>query len=81
MSTRKRVRELVSRIFDIDERDLAQDSGLNRDPAWDSLSHVAIIALLEEELSIEFDDAEVVEAVNLKQLISLVEAKVGGTAR
>lgn len=80
MNLRKRVRHVVADILEISEDDLSRESGLNRDPAWDSLNHVAIIASLEDELGIEFDDADVVEAVDLTALIGLVEAKVSNVA-
>lgn len=77
MSTEIRVRELIAEVLNIEMGELGEDSGLNRHAAWDSLNHVAVIACLEEELGIVFDDAEVVDAVDLKVLLRIVEIKLG----
>jgi len=45
--------------------------------AWDSLNHIRLIVALEMELEITFDTDQVAELMNVGELISHIETKLG----
>ena len=44
-------------------------------PAWDSLSHINLVAGIEEEFGIRLKNAEVARLANVGDLLALVAAK------
>lgn len=49
------VREFLARALDCDARSLDAGAAFGVHPKWDSLGHVRLLALIEEELGIELD--------------------------
>jgi acyl carrier protein len=56
---------------------LASETTASEVPGWDSLSHAAIIAAVEDEFRVRFSAVEIVHLANVGQLQALVEKKAG----
>jgi acyl carrier protein len=45
---------------------------------WDSIAHVMLILATEREFGIRFESAEIVNAANVGEFVSVIEAKTAG---
>jgi acyl carrier protein len=61
-----RVKVVFSNIFNIGVDDIDNTIALHTLPDWDSLKHMSIIAALEEEFSVEFDQPEIESMINFE---------------
>lgn len=59
------------------DRDLDDTTKATEVPGWDSLSHAAVIAAVEDEYGIRFQVREVLRLENVGQLQALVDSKTG----
>lgn len=67
-----RVRALVAEALEVPERQL--DEGLTRAqaPTWDSLTHLRLVGLLEEELGVRFPMSQVAELDSVAAIVDAV---------
>ncbi|MBT4733238.1 acyl carrier protein [Candidatus Woesearchaeota archaeon] len=74
----KRIKNVMSAIFDIAENQINKDSSPDTIESWDSLKHMNLVVALEEEFGFEFADEEIVEMMNyniIQENISLALSK------
>jgi len=64
----------MSRIFDVSQRELDENSSPKTLESWDSLNHMKLIAALEEEFGVQFKDEEALEMQSFK-LVKFVLSK------
>lgn len=76
MTVAERIFAIVAEVLGISPESLDERSGMGREPGWDSVRHVAIVARVEQELDIELDDDEVVEAIRIGGLVTIAARKV-----
>ena len=74
VAIRAKLTEVMSSILGVDKSAITDDASMDTIKAWDSLKHMKLVIALEQEFSIEFDDTEVVEMLNVK-LIELTLAQ------
>jgi acyl carrier protein len=71
-----KVKNLIAKIFNMDESQLINESSPNTIENWDSLKQMEIIVSIEEEFNIEFDDDEVLEIKDIDSILKIVERKI-----
>ena len=71
-----RIKEVMSAVFEIDVEDIGDDSSPDTIAIWDSLRHMNLVAALEEEFSIEFNDDEIVEMMNFALVKTILSERV-----
>ena len=67
-----RVRDLVAEVLQVPAQSLDASSGSSAVPEWDSLQHLNVIAVLEQELSVRLPDEEATNAETLGDLVQAV---------
>ncbi|UCC95306.1 MAG: acyl carrier protein [Candidatus Omnitrophota bacterium] len=72
----KGIKKVMSAVFGIDESAIDEATSPDIIETWDSLRHMTLIIALEEEFSIQFDDAEIAEMINLQRIRTAIEKKV-----
>lgn len=69
----KRVRQVMAATFEIDEASIPDDASPENLERWDSLHNMNLIVALEQEFGIQFSDDDVMGALSLPKLVSIVE--------
>lgn len=67
----QKLKEVLSRIFNVDLGVITDDASPDTIENWDSLRHMNLVLALEEEFGVEFTDDQVVEILSYK-LIKIV---------
>ena len=74
--TLKRVEEIFREELEQDELVLTDETTAEDVEGWDSLSHVQLVAAMEEAFGIEFKSREILSWDNIGDLIDCIEKKV-----
>jgi acyl carrier protein len=69
--TEQKLKEVLSRIFNVSLDMITDDASPDTIENWDSLRHMNLVLALEEEFDVEFTDDQVVEILSYK-LIKIV---------
>jgi len=72
----KRVEEIFREELEQDELVLTDKTTAEDVDGWDSLSHVQLVAAMEEAFGIEFKSREILSWDNIGDLIDCIEKKV-----
>ena len=72
----KRVEEIFREELEQDELVLTDETKAEDVEGWDSLSHVQLVAAMEEAFGIEFKSREILSWDNIGDLIDCIEKKV-----
>jgi acyl carrier protein len=67
----QKLKEVLSRIFNVNPDMITEDASPDTIENWDSLRHMNLVLALEEEFGVEFTDDQVVEILSYK-LIKIV---------
>lgn len=67
----QKLKEVLSRIFNVSLDTITEDASPDTIENWDSLRHMNLVLALEEEFGVEFTDDQVVEILSYK-LIKIV---------
>ncbi len=70
------LREIVSRVFNIEKSNVTNDLSREKTEEWDSLNHLLLISQIEEELGLEFTTQEVIHINTFRDLTEIVSRKV-----
>jgi acyl carrier protein len=68
------VQELFRQVFDDDELVVTTDTHRRDVADWDSVAHVKLILILEEEFQIRFTEDEVSSLETVGELLAAIEA-------
>ena len=71
----KGVYKVFSIIMGIAVEEIDEESSPDTIETWESISHMKLIAGLEEEFDIEFEEDEIVEMLNIEQILSVIKRK------
>ena len=52
------------------------ESSPNSIKSWDSLKHMNLVTVLEEEFNVQFIDKEIIELLNYTAIISILNEKI-----
>lgn len=72
----KRVEEIFREELEIDDLVLNNETTAEDVEGWDSLSHIQLVAAMEEAFGIEFSSREILSWDNVGDLIDSIEKKV-----
>jgi citrate synthase len=70
------LRALVAKALQVDPAFVTDDLEFNSIAQWDSLGHVDLMLLLEDELGITISDEQTVELISYRAIKAFVEATV-----
>jgi len=70
-----RLKQVIFRELDLEEFELEESTTAAMVPGWDSLSHIRVIAAVEEEYGIRFKPLEIIRLLNVGQLQELIDRK------
>ena len=70
------IKKIISDVLNVSISDLEMGSSPDNTENWDSIKHMDIIASLEEEFSITFDEEEIFEMMNLEIILIIIQEKV-----
>ena len=71
-----KVEEIFREELEIDDLVLTDETTADDVEEWDSLSHVQLVAAMEEAFGIEFKSREILSWENIGDLIDSIEKKV-----
>lgn len=72
-----KIKQTMASVFEVNTSDIREDASNKTLPNWDSLRHMSLIIALEEEFDVEFDNEEIVEAMTLQSIITILRNKLG----
>ena len=72
----KRVEEIFREELELDDLVLTDETTADDVEEWDSLSHVQLVAAMEEAFGIEFKSREILSWENVGDLIDSIQKKV-----
>ena len=72
----KRVEEIFREELELDDLVLTNETTADDVEEWDSLSHVQLVAAMEEAFGIEFKSREILSWENIGDLIDSIEKKL-----
>lgn len=70
-----RIKEIMAAVFEVDISEIHDNVSSDDLEKWDSLHHMNLIAALEEEFQMEFDEEEIVELLNYKLIVLTLKEK------
>lgn len=68
----EKLKEIFYQVFDR-EINLSEATSAKDVKGWDSLTHITIISMVEEEFKIKFSMKQVLEMQNIGDMISIIE--------
>ena len=66
----------MSKVFKISLDSINEDSSPDNIESWDSLNHMNLIVVLEEEFDFQFTDSEIIELVNFSLIKAVIKEKL-----
>ena len=76
-TTLSKLQSIFREVLDDDQLSLAAETTAEEVPAWDSLSHLTLVAEIEKEFGIKFALGELQTLKNVGDMVDLVNAKSG----
>lgn len=73
---KNKLREIFADVFDVEDIDITEDTNAEDILAWDSLTHISILAAVQDEFSVAFDMDEVVAMKNVGDILDAVLKKM-----
>lgn len=71
----EKIKNILTKTFRIKADELNKSTTIESIDTWDSLTHMELIANLEQELQIEFTGDEIVKMTSLKAIEQIVSEK------
>lgn len=70
--------KIVAESLGIRESEINENTVMEQVEAWDSLTHMELIANLESEYQTEFTVDEIMEMISVKKIVEMIEARTNG---
>ncbi|SDW86298.1 acyl carrier protein [Hydrobacter penzbergensis] len=64
-------------VFLIDESNINENSSPETIEQWDSIGHLNLVTSLEEAFGVIFDEEQIIQMLNFKLVVVVVEEAVG----
>jgi acyl carrier protein len=71
----ERIKEIMAAIFEVDQSAINENTAAGDLEKWDSLHHMNLIAALEEEFEVELEEEEMMEMMNFKLILLILQEK------
>ena len=72
----KDIKEILASVFRIKPSEISNDTEIKDVDSWDSLTHMEMIAALEQEFKIEFDADEIMSMTIFSTIQELVNKRL-----
>jgi acyl carrier protein len=72
----KKVKAIIASVCNVKVSDIGDDCSMDTLPQWDSLKHINLISVLEEEFNISLPDSDVSSMVNYKLICLTLQEKI-----
>lgn len=72
----EKLKEIMASIFEVAPDEIHEQSSSDDLEKWDSLHHMNLIAAIEEEFGVEFDEEEMLEMINFKLILLTITEKL-----
>ena len=69
------IKQILADTFRVKQSDITSETTIDNIDTWDSLTHMELVANLEESLGIEFDGDEIADMVNVGIIEKIVSGK------
>ena len=76
MTTKDRIKEVMSNVFDVPMTKISDESSIDNLENWDSLNHANLVMALEQEFKITFETMEIIEMLNFKIIELTINEKL-----
>ena len=73
----ERVKTVLSRVFNVGEEVVNENSSPDTIEKWDSMGHLNLAVALEEEFKTELSEEEIMELMNFKLIVLMLKEKTG----
>ncbi len=74
---KSKIKNIMASVFEVSVDDINDDSSPDTIENWDSLRHMNLITVLEEEFDIRFNDEQITEMMNFNLIIYTVNEVLG----
>jgi len=71
-----KIKEILAAVFNENIENINEDASQDTIEGWDSLNHMNLVVMLEEEFEIEFTDDEISELLNFGLVKHIVQQKL-----
>ena len=71
----ERIKKVMAGVFGIEASTIDEDSSPDSIENWDSLRHIRLIAALEDEFRVQFDESDLADLLNFKIIKNVVETE------
>jgi|ETNmetMinimDraft_13_1059891.scaffolds.fasta_scaffold376018_1 acyl carrier protein len=68
----KKIKQIMSQVFNIDAQEITEDSTQDTIGNWDSLRHMSLVMALEDEFGLELDENQIIEMMSFKLIINVL---------
>lgn len=68
----EKVKEILSSVFEISVQNINEDFCQNDTASWDSIKHLNLIIILEEEFGIQINDNIIPELTSYSQILNFI---------
>ncbi|WP_139173869.1 acyl carrier protein [Hydrobacter penzbergensis] len=72
-----RIKKIMADVFLIDESNINENSSPETIEQWDSIGHLNLVTSLEEAFGVIFDEEQIIQMLNFKLVVVVVEEAVG----
>lgn len=72
-----RLKKVMSKLFDLNETAITTESSINNIEKWDSLRHLKLISLLEDEFKVMFAVEDIVKMTSFSNIKEILLKKIG----
>ena len=72
----EKIKHIFEKTFELNDFKLSLDSQFEEVPGWDSLGHMQLISVLEDEFDIELGIEEIIGVDTVEKIQNLVNSKL-----
>lgn len=69
----KNIQEIICDVLDDETIQITEETAVNDIKDWDSVAHMTIMAMIENEFGIQMDINEIVKVRTIKEMLNSVE--------
>ena len=69
----KNIQEIICDVLDDETIQITEETAVNDIKDWDSVAHMTIMAMIENEFGIQMDINEIVKVKTIKEMLNSVE--------
>ncbi len=71
-----KIKSIMSKVFNVSLDSINDKSSPDNIESWDSLNHMNLIVVLEEEFDMQFTDTELIELINYSLIKAVIKEKL-----